>query len=97
MVGTSIFVALVLSLFAFEAVSQSATLTLDEVDSQISSFLQLIDNGSISTRGTSSKSLPLSHCALAVRLVLWLNCGINADIKSVQFSKLRAARADLVS
>jgi hypothetical protein len=70
MVGISIFATLVLSLFAFEAVSQSTTLRLDEVDLQVSSFLQLIHNESISTRGTSSRSLALSGCALAVRLVL---------------------------
>jgi hypothetical protein len=74
----SVFVALVLSLFAIESVSQdttlsqnatisqNTTLTLDDVDSQVSDFLQLIQNGSISTRGTSAKSSLPSGCALAV-------------------------------
>ena len=80
MVGISTFVAVVLGLFAFEAVAQNTTLTLDDVDSQVSDFLQLIQNGSISTRGTSSRALLPSGCALAVRLISQSTISnINAD------------------
>jgi hypothetical protein len=77
MMGISTLAFLVLGLFGLEIVAQNATLSLDEVDSQVSEFLQLIQNGSISTRGTSSRSLLPSGCALAVRLIL--NIG-NSDI-----------------
>ena len=63
-------VLLVLGLFGLEVIAQNATLSLGEVDSQVSDFLQLIQNGSVSTRGTSSRSLLPSGCALAVRLIL---------------------------
>jgi hypothetical protein len=66
MTRISIFVPLILSLFPFETVAQNNTFTITEVDSQVSDFLQLIQNGSISTRGTSTRSLLPSGCTLAV-------------------------------
>jgi hypothetical protein len=70
MTGLSRLVLLVVGLLGFEVFAQNATLSLDDVDSQVSDFLQLIQNGSVSTRGTSSRSLLPSGCALAVRLIL---------------------------
>ena len=70
MMGISTLAFLVLGLFGLEAVAQNATLSLGEVETQVSDFLQLIQNGSISARGTSSRSLLPTGCALAVRLIL---------------------------
>lgn len=84
--GISKFVGLFLGLFAFEVVAQNTTLTLNEVDSQVSDFLQLIQNGSISTRGTSSRALLPSGCALAVRLISKSTvANINADTSQCSF------------
>jgi len=60
---------LLLGLVAFQVLAQDTAtpLTLDEVDSQLSSFVELLQNGNLTTRGTNSwsRSLP-SGCELAV-------------------------------
>ena len=48
----------------------TTTFTLSDVDLAISSFLQSIQNGSLNTRGVSSKSQLPSGCALVVSTLL---------------------------
>lgn len=69
--------SLILGVLAIESAAQNitsnGTLTLSEVNTQVNNYLQLIQNGSITGRGISSRSTPLSGCALAVSLVI-LSC-----------------------
>ncbi|KAH9209051.1 FAD binding domain-containing protein [Leptodontidium sp. 2 PMI_412] len=56
---------LLVGIFGLQVASQNETLTIDEVSLQIDDFLQLIQNGSLSTRADSSRSLLPSGCSLA--------------------------------
>jgi hypothetical protein len=55
---------LLLGVLGLEVAAQNETLTIGVVSSQIDDFLQLIQNGSLATRDTSSRQP--SGCALAV-------------------------------
>ena len=58
---------LLLGIFSLQVTAQinTTTLTLDEVNSQILSFLQGVQNGTLSARDSTSRGLP-SGCTLAV-------------------------------
>lgn len=63
--------------------AQNETFSIDVVASQIDGFLQLIQNGSLGTGQTSTKSL-LSGCALAVRTTF--SCvGLKVDLLQCSF------------
>lgn len=70
MVGVSTFVLFGLGLLRVGVVAQDTPEppTLDDVDAQLSSYLKLVGNGTVSTRGTPARSVTLpSGCDLAVR------------------------------
>jgi hypothetical protein len=70
MVGVSTFVLLGLGLLRLGAVAQDTPEipTLDDVDAQLSAYLELVGNGTVATEGPQARSLTLpSGCDLAVR------------------------------
>lgn len=70
MVGVSTFVLFGLGLLRLGVVAQDTPEppTLDDVDAQLSAYLELLGNGTVSTRGSSARSVTLpSGCELAVR------------------------------
>lgn len=70
MVGVSTLVLFGLGLLRLGVAAQdtSEPPNLDEVDAQLASYLQLLGNGTVSTRGSSARSVTLpSGCDLAVR------------------------------
>jgi hypothetical protein len=59
---------LLLGALSFEvATARNATFTLDQVNAQVSSFLNGIQNGRLSSRGISPRSFLPARCELAVR------------------------------
>lgn len=70
MVGVSTFVLLGLGLLRLGVVAQDIPEipTLDDVDAQLSAYLELIGNGTVAAEGPQARSLTLpSGCDLAVR------------------------------
>lgn len=70
MVGVSTFVLFGLGLLRLGVAAQATieTPTLDDVDTQLSTYLKLLENGTVSARETSVRSVTLpSGCELAVR------------------------------
>ena len=70
MVGVYTFVLFGLGLLRLGVVAQDIpeTPTLDDVDAQLSTYLELIGNGTVPTEGPQARSLTLpSGCDLAVR------------------------------
>ena len=72
-------VLFVLRLLVLDVAAQNDTLTLDEVQAQMSSFLNGVENGALSARGTDS--LP-SGCSLAVRTLV-VPMGLRLMLSSV--------------
>jgi hypothetical protein len=70
MVGVSTLVLFGLGLLRLGVVAQdvSEPPTLDDVDAQLSTYLELLGNGTVSARGSQARSVTLpSGCDLAVR------------------------------
>lgn len=80
MVGVSTFVLFGLGLLRLGVVAQATSEppTLDDVDAQLSTYLELLGNGTVSTRGSPARSVTLpSGCDLAVRMPHQLHQDIN--------------------
>lgn len=67
-VSTVVFFGLALLRLGVAAQETPEPPTLDDVDAQLSSYLELLGNGTVSTRGSQARSVTLpSGCDLAVR------------------------------
>lgn len=101
MVGVSTFLLFGLSLLRLGVAAQvtTETPTLDDVDTQLSTYLKLLENGTVSARGTSARSVTLpSGCELAVRRLHHNHGDANAETTIiVRLSWLLAEGADILS
>lgn len=81
MQACKILLLLAAALGGFEVYAQNETLSIDAVSAQVSDFLQLIQNGSLSAAAgdVAQRSLP-SGCSLAVSTDLTLSLFLRANI-----------------
>lgn len=101
MVGVSTFILFGLSLLRLGVAAQATTETptLEDVDTQLSTYLKLLENGTVSARGTPARSVTLpSGCELAVRKTLHNHDDANAESTIiVRFPWLLAEGPDILS